>query len=453
MKNSKLTFVVCLLVSAACVQVEPEPDFDRARRLIEETTGFEADSPELSPEEIDAVLDDGLTLEEALTLALTQNRELQADFQQIGIGHADWVQSRLVSNPSLDVLYRVPSGSGQDLFEVILGFELLELWRVPKAKEASRAELEATVLRIARVAAERLADTRNSYWAAVAASDLEALALEDLEIANRTLAAVEAMQAEGSADAVAVNTARGPALGANLAYRTAQIEAANAKRSLAARLSLERPVEDVSLTDPLPTSEESEFDSEELVQRALASRLDLQAIEHSIAALEARLAIERREAYGDLSIGPSFEQPSGSGNNTLGAGLSAEIPLFDQNQAQIARVEHQLERTRKLRDAARVAITQTVRSNAARFSASRDNLAFYKDEVLAVAQSSLDFSEACYEMGKHDLLTLLDERKRFLSARRSWVTLQLEAATATAELERSVGSVLESSSATGSNDG
>ena len=87
----------------------------------------------------------------ALTTAsnsLVNNRDLQADFQEIGIAHADWVQSRLLSNPSLDFLLRFPTDGGLGMLEAIASMELLELWRIPVRSEAARKRLEATVLRM-----------------------------------------------------------------------------------------------------------------------------------------------------------------------------------------------------------------------------------------------------------------------------------------------------------------
>ena len=86
-----------LLLAPACVQVRPEPDFEEARRLVQVSTGssevFDPYAPVLTDEQIGAILADGLSLEEAQRLAVLNNRELQAEFLEIGVAHADWVQS------------------------------------------------------------------------------------------------------------------------------------------------------------------------------------------------------------------------------------------------------------------------------------------------------------------------------------------------------------------------
>ena len=79
---------LCLVLSG-CAQVKPRADFALARRLIAQATGVEAaydpDRPLLTEEQLDATFDDGLSLEEALRVALLNNRRLHAEFASIGV--------------------------------------------------------------------------------------------------------------------------------------------------------------------------------------------------------------------------------------------------------------------------------------------------------------------------------------------------------------------------------
>ena len=92
------------------------------------------------------------------------------------------------------------------------------------------------------------------------------------------------------------------------------------------------------MTDPLPGPEETEVNPEILVEQALGARLDLRAIATAIEASEARVRLERRKAWGDVAAGPAFQNNGGSnGGDIAGPGLSLTLPIFDQNQAQVAR--------------------------------------------------------------------------------------------------------------------
>jgi cobalt-zinc-cadmium efflux system outer membrane protein len=435
--------LLSVLLATSCVRVEPKPDFDKARSLVEESTGrqevFDPYAADLTEEELGAIIGDGLSLDEALRVALLNNRDLQAEFQEIGIAHADWVQSRLLSNPSLDVLFRFPTDGGRSMIEATVGMELLELWRIPVRTEAARQNLEAVVLRIARRAGERLAETRSSYYAAVAAEELFQVARENVELATRSFEAVRSLHAAGAADAFDENLAHGPLLAAQLTVRTTRIVAANAKRDLARKLSLDRSVDGLRLTDPLPEPVMTEVDPEALVQQALSSRLDLRAIASAVEALDARVALERRQAWGDAAAGVTTERPADSGDHLVGPALSLTLPIFDQNQAQVARATFELQRMVKLLESAQVAVAQNVRSSADRVNSVSRSLMFYDEDLLPQAERSLDLARDSFASGRTTLLALVEVQRQLLEARRGHVTLRLEAATSSSDLERVVG--------------
>ena len=73
-----------LMVSVGCATVDPKPDYTRTRTLIEQSTGVaESYSPEedgLTTEELCAYLSDGVTADEAVRIALLNNRQLQTAF-------------------------------------------------------------------------------------------------------------------------------------------------------------------------------------------------------------------------------------------------------------------------------------------------------------------------------------------------------------------------------------
>jgi len=440
--------LMCTAIATSCVQVDPRPDFERARAFVEESSGrtdvYDPCAPALSSEQLDSILAGGLSLDEALRLALVNNRDLQAEFQEIGVAHADWVQSRLLSNPSLDVLVRFPTDGGRSMLEAIVGFSLLELWRIPPREEAARGSLEATVLRIARRAGERLAEARNAYFAAVAAEELLGVARENVELTERSFEAVKDLHAAGAADAFDENLARGPLLAAQLELRTTRIEAANAKRNLAKQLSIVRSVDNLSLTDPLPPPVATEVDPEALVRRALTSRLDLRAIAAEIDALDARVRLERRKALGEVGVGPALERPAGSGDDLVGPSVSLTLPLFDQNQAQVSRARFVLQQMIKLQDSAQVAVAQNVRSSADRVNAAARNLVFYDEALLPQAERSVELARESYTAGRTTLLAVLEVQRQLLDARRGHVSLRLEAARSASDLERAVGAVTAS---------
>lgn len=441
-RGAGCALLVCAITSA-CVQVESRPDFDNTRDLIEASTGrqaiFDPYGKQLAQDEIEALLAGGLSLDDALTLALVHNRELQAAFQEIGIDHSALVQSQLKSNPSLDMLLRFPSGGGGSVLESIITMDLFELWRIPLQEQVAQHRLEATALEVARRATELLAATRASYYSAVAAGELCSVAEQNVGLASQSFEAVQSLYAAGVVDAFEENLARGPLLAAQLEWRTAVIKASDAKRELAKLLCLDGPVDELLLTGVLPQTIAAHPDGEALVHQAINARLDLQAIKSSILALEAGLQLEEHRTWGDVDLGLGAERSSGNEPSLLGPSINLALPIFDQNQAQVARAGFELEQMLKLFESAQISVAHNVRSGTSRVNAVSSSLAFYQQEFLPQAELSLTLAGESFAAGESTLLLLIEVQRQLLEARRSHVLLRLEAANAQAELERLVG--------------
>ena len=145
--------ILIAVVLAGCAQVQPKADYERARQLVTETTGADAvydpEAPLLTDKEMDAFLTDGLTLEEAVRMALLNNRRLQAEFLSIGVAKADWVQAGLFANPAVGFSVQFPEGGGVSNVQASIAQNIVDLWQIPKRKQVAQADLDATVLRIA----------------------------------------------------------------------------------------------------------------------------------------------------------------------------------------------------------------------------------------------------------------------------------------------------------------
>ena len=436
------------LLVQACTQVNPGPDFMRARELIAQSTGFEdaynPDGPPLSRAELDKIIGDGLSLEEAIRVTLANNRQLQAAFMGIGVAKAEWVQSGLLTNPSVDLLLRFPTDGGRSMVEATLVQNLLDLWRIPIRKEISQHRLDQIVLRIARLAGELLAQTKAAYYEAAAAAELHQVAQENLDILRQSFDAVRSLREAGAASDFDENLARGQLLSAQLAVRTARLEATNAKRRLARLFSSDQEVGDLALIDPLPDIVAQPADPEGLIDLARASRLDLRAYSAGINAARERLRLEQSNAWGELALGPSIERPAGQGDPLVGAGLSLELPIFDQNQAQVAKAGYLYRQMMKSYEAVYLAVAQDIRIAADRANTAIASLGFYRDELLPQAERNLSFARDSYSAGQSSILALFEAQRSLLQARKGYITVRLESATALTELEQTVGSPLES---------
>ena len=119
------------------------------------------------------------------------------------------------------------------------------------------------------------------------------------------------------------------------------------------------------------------------------------------------------------------------------------LPIFDQNQAQIAKTDFLLQKALKEYEDALIRTAQDIRVALDETRTALDSATFYNDEVVPQAERNLDFATASYSSGQTNILTLIEAQRLLLEARRGFVTITLEASTAVARLEQTIGLPLD----------
>ena len=116
-----------------------------------------------------------------------------------------------------------------------------------------------------------------------------------------------------------------------------------------------------------------------------------------------------------------------------------ELPLFDQNQAQVARAEFELLQANYLQDAIDREIVQESWAVHARAKTAFETAGFMRDELLPLRENGLRLAREAYRVGSTTLLTVLDAQRRLLEARAGYVDVQATAGLARIDLERIAG--------------
>ncbi len=463
---------------AGCATVNPQPDYQRAAEHAGRSTGhsrlFSPERLESDARYVDQCLSGGLTAEEAAQVALLNNVELQAALYDIGAARAEVVQSGLLSNPSLAFAVRLPSAGGLANIDFDLSQNIADLWQIPSRKRAAERSLDETILSVARLAAETAVRAKTAYYAAVGADLRLEIAKENLEVGQRVLELTEFRRQAGAGSELDVNLARGVLLDAELVVKQARLAAASARRTLATALNLSLRADEIVLTDALPDPPAHALDDESLTGVAHTERLDARALRQSTFAAQERLALEVRRVFPNVLLGLAFERDArprsrdrdlladtartsiAAGQLTapgieprsardkdtdfiIGPSLSLELPIFDQNQAQIAKARYALEQRLSLLRGLERTIDQEVREAADRARTAWDVARFYRDEVVPQAQKSLDMSRESYHAGKASILSVLDAERTFLTTRDSYAEALRAAAAVVPELEGAVG--------------
>jgi len=147
--------------------------------------------------------------------------------------------------------------------------------------------------------------------------------------------------------------------------------------------------------------------------------------------VEVGAAFERDERRaGDGTSGRSF---------VLGPSLGVELPLFDQNQAQIARAKYAMWQADKLREAVDRNLVQEVRGAVDRAAAAWEVYQVCAERSVPLAERNLRLAREAYDAGGASFLTVLEANRFFLQARTRAIESHLRAAQTLPALERAIG--------------
>jgi cobalt-zinc-cadmium efflux system outer membrane protein len=387
------------------------------------------------------LLADELTPDEAVQIALLNNRGLQATYEDLGIAQADLVQAGLLSNPVFSAKARWtfdPSEGAELGFDLIQNF--LDLLMLPARKRLAAVEFEETKLRVAGEILDLAVETREAYFAYQAAEqtarvlreiaaatqasyDLARRLDEAGNISERSLAAEQAALEQAKVDLAELEVT---------AY--AERERLNRLMGLWGEVTAEWTV-----LDGLPDLPPETLPFERIEALAIQGNLELAAAHKEVQALATALGITRDYRWvGDVEVAIEYERETDD-RNLLGPRIAFALPVFDQGQPRIARAVALLRQSEHRLARRAVDIRSEVRAIRDRLVRLRDLAEHYRTVVIPLNQRLVELSLQEYNymlIGPFDVLTA---KRNEIAAYRNYIETVRDWWIASAEVERLLG--------------
>ncbi|HEV8443505.1 MAG TPA: TolC family protein [Steroidobacteraceae bacterium] len=358
---------------------------------------------------------------EALAAALAFSPELELQRAQLALARADVMKAKQRPNPVLSlspehVLGAVEGGLSPWVVALSLVWPVRTAGKRELEIEQALATSDAALLDGAGAVWALRTTVRDATCALQIANARQSLAREEADL-RADLAQRLGKQADAgvvsSYDAMRAQLERDQALQrlrqSESALSTARHDLADATGLPAAEIA-RRP----AVTDCLPATAREPEALADLETRAIASRLDLRARLAEYRAVDAAWRTEVKRRIPDLNLGPGYTYDHGERRITFT--LSAELPLFNHNDAAIARAA--ADRDRAIAEVDR--LQWTVRSGVER---AVDQLALGRQQLadsLRVAQEAQDLltrDRQRQESGEIDQPTVIASQLISLSAR------------------------------------
>lgn len=390
----------------------------------------EAGPPSLPP---DVSLDDGLTRDEAVAIALWNSPAFEASLADLGLARADLVDARLLRNPILSLLFPV----GPKQLEWTLQFPIEVLWQRPRRVAAATLNAQAVAERLVSNGLTLIADVRQAYVEAAAGERRITLATENADLAKRLSDITDARLRAGDISELEARAARSDASQVQATLRSLEHELEAAKVTLTYRMGLDTPPEQLRITPGAETVFASCGTARGLVEEALASRPDVRAAEIGIEAAGQRASWERSRVLNLIAMLDANQQ--GSQGFEMGPGVNFDIPIFSRNQGGILRATAELERASQTYLAVRQQVASEIRTASIRFNQAQQAVQIWESDIVPSLQVELRQAEGAYRAGEVALLSLLDVSRRLVQARIRLVEVGIDRQRAAVALEHRIG--------------
>ena len=398
---------------------------------------------------------EGITLLQALSLALMHNPELAAASWEMRSGEARSLQAGLFPNPELEVEVEEFGGSREaenpdgtsENFKRFDGYEatifisqLIELGG-KRSKRKRTATLEGDLLEwdFETKRLDTITEVRNAFIDLLALQERMVLTDGLVKLSQDVFNTVSERVKAGKVSPVEETRAQ-------VALSTMQIEQDRVKRELEAgrkRLAatwgtntptFERARGTLETIRSLPPYES-------LVSR-ISQNPDIARWSAELEQREATLHLEKSERIPDITLGGGIKHLDESDDETYVMGISLPLPLLNRNQGGILEATYSLQKAKQERTAAEVNTITTLDETYQSLLSAYTAATILRDTILPGAESAFNASQEGYLEGKFSYLDVLDVQRSLFDAKYTYIASLVEYHKALAALERLIGEKL-----------
>ena len=333
---------------------------------------------------VSELLSKPLTVDDAVQLALLNNRGLQASFQELGIGEAEVVQAGRLPNPGFS-FGRTSRGSEREI-DRGLHFNIARLIAMPFIGQMEARRFEQTKSMVAMSVLSLAADTRKAYYNALAAEEAVRYMRQVKQTADASAELARRMEQVGNFNKL--QRAREQMFYADAALNLARAEQAQraTRERLTRLLGAWGAQTQFLLPERLPDLPKDVMELPDIESVALAQRLDVQGAKLAAEQTARNLGLTRTTRFVNVLELGVLRNSSNEAPTQRGWEIGVELPLFDWGGARVARAEAVYMQTLHRAAEAAVNARSEVREAYTGYRSAYDIARHQRDEVVPLNQ-------------------------------------------------------------------
>ncbi len=444
------TLLGASLLGSACASVRPTKARGEVDDLVEQRAGYrktisaeqDEESRKLVRERVEQLAAEPLTVDSAVSIALLNNREFQAQLEDLGVAQADLVQAGLLKNPTIagDLVNSTKGNGLGGGFSV--SQSLLSVFLIPAQRRLAKSRLKHAVVTVGHSSLVLIHDVKIAYYNAQAARmnmKLQRMLFQAAEVgddlATRQFEASNISALDRELFAAALDRAR-------VAFADASIEAMESREELTRLLGLWGTDIDWRFDSLLDDELPQDVALDALESQAIAQRLDLSAARFEVASMLYAIKLRRRGLVPQIEVGLEGRNEVGADEGhewVLGPGLALELPIFDPGHADLARLRAYLRQAEHRLAHLAVVVRSEIRMHRQELVAARRKVDYYRDTVLPRSATISDLTLEQYNAMLIGTYQLLETRADQVESQREYVHALRDYWVERADLELAAG--------------
>jgi outer membrane protein, heavy metal efflux system len=419
MAAQRIAWLLLLLFGlGGCASVNLTAGFPEVSAAVEERSatkivwnrGTELDKA--AAEQLRSLLQRKLTADDAVQIAMLNNRDLQATYTELGLAQADLVQAGLFKNPILDAAVFFPLTGVRPDFQlsVVVGF--LDALYVPLRKRVAAALFEEAKLRVTGAVLDFAAQLRTAFYVHQANEQLLELRQTIVQALTASLEVSRRLHEAGNISDLDLARDRAQTEATKVVLRSAEVASRQSREQLNSLMGAWGEETGWEIDGRMPDVPAEALQVNGVERVALTRSVDLSHARQRIIAAGQQLGFNGATALvPDLELGAGAER-EGEETWKVGPVLAVPIPLFDQGQARIGRAVAELRRAQQEHYALAVRIRATARVVQDRLEGAQDRALYYRDILLPLRERIVNEAQLQYNAMQIGTIQLLRDREQ-----------------------------------------
>ena len=422
--NVKIYAQLLFILLFGCTSVSEKMGLAEVQEFIRKGSGQAVPMTGVLSQEmtakIDSLLLEKLTVDVAVQIALMNNPIIQVIYYDLEIAYADVMQSGILGNPTLSASVLNSQEDKGKHTEISIEQNVLDIVLLPLQKKLAKAEYQQVKFQVGHAVLEIIKDVKTAFYVLQADRHMMTLQKDVLKAAEAAVELAERQYKAGNINTLDLASHQAALHDDQLEWMENEAELFSNRENLRKLLGLTGASQKLNIEADLSTLPSSDPDLSEVIQTALAQRLDLAVAQQELVILKKALFLARTEAVLDIS-GSVVKESTPDEDAHVGPGIELDIPLFDRGQAQVARLKAQLSQSEKQIEVLKQEIRSEIRIIHNQIDTKRKAVEYYRDIIIPVHEDVVQASQKEYNFMLLGAYTLLEVKQDEINARRNYI--------------------------------